>query len=104
MKRIQEKVKDLVEVRVYRSLQDFTSDPSQTLAAYHFTDATSEMMAKWLDSVARVQTQSGAARAMAGYRGVGKSHFFATFGAIVSHPELRSKITDPHVASSAQQL
>lgn len=104
MKRIQEKVKDLVEVRVYQSLQDFTSDPAQTLAAYHFTDATSEMMAKWLDSLSKVQVQNGAARAMAGYRGVGKSHFFATFGAIVSNPELRSRISDAHVAASAQQL
>lgn len=94
----------MVDVRVYRSLQDFTSDPAQTLEAYHFTDATSEMMAKWLDSLSKVQPQAGAARAMAGYRGVGKSHFFATFGAIVSHPELRSKITDAHVAASAQQL
>jgi hypothetical protein len=93
MKRIQEKIKDLVEVRIFSSLQDFTSDPAQTLAAYHFTDATSEMMAKWIDTVANLQIQSGAAKALAGYRGVGKSHFLATFGAIVSHPELRTKIT-----------
>jgi hypothetical protein len=104
MKRIQEKVKDLVEVHVYRSLQDFSSDPAQTLEAYHFTDATSEMMAKWIDSVAYLQVQSGVSKALAGYRGVGKSHFFATFAAIVSCPELRTKITDSHVASSAQQL
>lgn len=104
MKRIQEKVKDLVEVRVYRSLQDFSVDPAETLAAYHFTDATSEMMAKWLDSLSRVQIQNGAARALAGYRGVGKSHFFATFGAIVSNLDLRSKVTDSYVAAAAQQL
>jgi hypothetical protein len=51
-----------------------------------------------------VQIQSGFARALAGYRGVGKSHFLATLGAIVSQPELRSRVTDPHVASSAQRL
>ena len=104
MKRVQEKVKDLVEVRSYKVLQDFISDPSQTLSAYHFTDATSDMMALWLDKIADVNLQSGASKALAGYRGVGKSHFLATLGAVVSHPELRSRITDGHVAASAQRL
>jgi hypothetical protein len=104
MKRIQEKVKDVVEVRPYTNLQDFISDPVQTLAAYHFTDATSDMMAKWLDKVADVQIENGAAIALAGYRGVGKSHFLATFGAIVANPELRSRITEQHVSVSAQRL
>ncbi len=104
MKRIQEKVKDIVEVRPYTNLVDYFSDPTQTLAAYHFTDATADMMAKWLDKACDVQIQSGAAIALAGYRGVGKSHFLATFSAIVANPELRSRITDQHVAASAQRL
>lgn len=104
MKRIQEKVKDLVEVRSYKSLRDFITDPAQTLAAYHFTTATSDMMANWLDKIVAVDQQSGGAKALAGYRGVGKSHFLATLGAIVSNPELRSRITDSHVAASAQRL
>jgi energy-coupling factor transporter ATP-binding protein EcfA2 len=104
MKRIQEKVKDVVEVRPYINLQDFTADPLQTLSAYHFTDATSEMMAKWLDKAADVSIENGAAIALAGYRGVGKSHFLATFGAIIANPELRSRITDQHVGASAQRL
>lgn len=104
MKRIQEKVKDLIEVRPYKSLQDFISDPARTLAGYHFTDATSEMMAKWLDAVAGVQPESGAAKALAGYRGVGKSHFLATIGAIAAHPELRSSISNSLVAAGAQRL
>lgn len=104
MKRIQEKVKDVVEVRPYTNLQDFISDPVQTLGAYHFTDATADMMAKWLDKAADVQTENGAAIALAGYRGVGKSHFLATFGAIVANPELRSRITEQHVSTSAQRL
>jgi hypothetical protein len=104
MRRIQEKVKDLVEVRSYRSLQDFIADPAQTLAAYHFTDITAEMMSKWLDRVAEVQPQGGQAKALAGYRGVGKSHFLATLGAIVSHPELRSRISDSFVSAGAQRL
>ena len=104
MKRIQEKVKDIVDARPYKSLRDFASDPMQTVSIYHFTDFTSDLMTKWLDKVALVQPRSGAAYALAGYRGVGKSHFLAALGAIVSHPELRSKITDQRVAASAQAL
>lgn len=104
MKRINEKVKDIVEVRKFVSLQDFTQDPSATLAAYHFTDATAELMVKWLDRIVELQEKKGNAMALAGYRGVGKSHFLATLSAIVSQPELRTKITDSHVASAAQAL
>jgi len=104
MRRIQEKVKDLIEVRSYKSLLDFISDPAQTVSIYHFTDITSDLMAKCLDKIAEVQTESGGAAALAGYRGVGKSHFLATLGAIVSHPELRSRVTDTHVAASIQRL
>ncbi len=104
MKRIQEKVKDVVDARPYTSLRDFTSNPAQTVSIYHFTDFTSDLMAKWLDKVASVQATGGAAYALAGYRGVGKSHFLAALGAIVSHPELRSRITDSHVAASAERL
>lgn len=104
MKRIQEKVKDIVEVRSYESIADFLLNPSQTLSKYHFTDMTSDLMAKWLDNITNVHFQSGTANALAGYRGVGKSHFLATLGAIVSQPELRSRITDSHVSTSAQRL
>jgi hypothetical protein len=104
MKRIQEKVKDIVEVRDFRSLQDFIADPAQTLSGYHFTDVTSDLMAKWLDRAAGVQVQNGAACALAGYRGVGKSHFLAALGAILANPELRSRVTDSHVAAGAQLL
>lgn len=104
MKRIQEKVKDLVEVRAYKNLHDFYSDPSQTLANYHFTDITADMMSKWLDTVSEVSEQNGAAKALAGYRGVGKSHFLATLGAIIANPELRSRVTQSLVAAGAQRL
>ena len=104
MKRIQEKVKDLVEVLPYKNLQDFISDPAQTLAAYHFTDFTSALMAKWLDKIALLHGKKGAANALAGYRGVGKSHFTATLGAILAHPELRSRITNSLAAAGAQNL
>lgn len=104
MKRIQEKVKDLVEVRPYKNLHDYISDPAQTLNSYHFTDFTADMMSKWLDAVSDVGEQNGAAKALAGYRGVGKSHFLATLGAIVANPELRSRVTQSLVAAGAQRL
>src|SRR5438045_6522285 len=104
MKRINEKVKDLVEVRPYKSLIDYFADPAETLAAYHFTDATADMMSKWLDRIAEVEVENGQAMALAGYRGVGKSHFLATLGAILALPELRSRISDQHVSVSTQRL
>jgi hypothetical protein len=104
MRRIQEKIKDLVDVRPYHSLSNYLSSPNETLQAYHFTSATSELMAKWLDYISDVQPQNGNARALAGYRGVGKSHFLATLGAIAAQPDLRSRIGDQHVTSSAQRL
>jgi len=104
MKRFDEKVKDIVEVRSSSSLCDFLADPANALAGYHFTDITSDLMAKWLDRVAGVKTGKGAALALAGFRGVGKSHFLAALGAIVSQPELRTGISDQHVTASAQQL
>lgn len=104
MKRINEKVKDLVEVRDYKNLYDYHADPNDTLAGYHFTDATADMMSKWLDRIAEVEPENGRAMALAGYRGVGKSHFLATLGAITAYPELRTRIADQHVSVSTQRL
>jgi Family of unknown function (DUF6079) len=104
MRRIQEKIKDLVDFRPYQSLRNFIDKPSETLSAYHFTDITSELMAKWLDAISDITGQNGAAKALAGYRGVGKSHFIATLGAILSQPELRSRVADSHVSGSVQRL
>ncbi|CAN5410203.1 MAG: hypothetical protein ACR2M8_03780 [Pyrinomonadaceae bacterium] len=104
MKTVQQKVKDIVEVRPYESIRDFTAEPAKTLANYHFTDVTADLMAKWLDGISTVQAQNGAAYALAGYRGVGKSHFMAALGAIAANPELRSRVTESHVAYSAQRL
>jgi hypothetical protein len=104
MKRFDEKVKDIVEVRPFAGLNDYTLSADATISGYYFTDGTSALMAKWLDTAARVSEQNGAALALAGYRGVGKSHFMAVFGAILAKPELRSKITDSHVSSGMQTL
>lgn len=104
MKNLQDKVKDVVEVRDYQYVSDFNSDAVQTLSNYIFTDFTSELMSKWLDCLAGVSVGRGSAWALAGYRGVGKTHFLSVVSVLASQPELRSRITDPHVAASAQRL
>lgn len=104
MKRIEEKVKDIVEVRSHGSIVNFGADPVQTVAGYHFTDVTSDLMSKWLNQASRVTDGNGAASALAGFRGVGKSHFLATLGGLLGHPELRSRVTDPLVSSSSHAL
>jgi len=104
MKRVVEKVKDIVEICPFTHLHDFAADPGLTLAGYHFTDITADLMAKWIDRVVQVRTGHGAAFALAGFRGVGKSHFISVLGAIVSRPELRPRISDQYVLSSAERL
>ncbi len=104
MKRVEEKVKDIVEVRSFAKVSDFAADPARTLASYHFTDITAALIAKWLDSIVNVRADRGAAVALAGFRGVGKSHFLAALAAIASQPELRNQITDQYVAASAERL
>ena len=105
MTRIQEKIKDLVDVRQFEPVQNFATDAQATVTAYRFTDATAELMAKWLDEIAEIGMRgTGAARALAGNRGVGKSHFLAVLSALAAHPELRGEITDNYVAAGAQRL
>lgn len=104
MRRIEEKVKDIVEVCPFTHLHDFAADLSLTLSGYHFTDITADLMAKWIDRIAAVKPGQGVASALAGFRGVGKSHFLATLGAIVARPELRPRISDQHVESTADRL
>jgi hypothetical protein len=104
MNRLQRKVKDIVEVRSLSGVVDYSSDAEAILSSYFFTDSTSALMAKWLDAATRVSDQSGVALALAGYRGVGKSHFLAVLGSIASKPDLRSRIADSHVSAAAQAL
>ena len=104
LKRAQEKVKDLVEAQALAELQNFAENPSRALRSYLFTDATSDLFARWLDALAELSNNHGAARALAGLRGVGKSHMLAAFGALAAFPELRSSVKDTHVAASARRL
>ena len=104
MKRIEEKVKDIVEVRPFTQLHDFAADPALTLESYHFTDITADLMANWIGRVTQCKKSHGVAAALAGFRGVGKSHFLSTFAGILSQPELRSRINDEHVASVSKGL
>src|SRR4029078_5399312 len=104
MNKIQEKIKDLVDVRSNEQLEDLLADLGQTLSGYYFTDITSDLMSKWIDRVVVMPTGRGNGYALAGYRGVGKSHFLAAFGAILSQPHLRAKLKDSHVFASAERL
>lgn len=104
MKRIEEKVKDIVEVRPFTQLHDFAADPARTLESYHFTDITADLMANWIGRVTQCKKANGVAAALAGFRGVGKSHFLSTFAAILSQPELRARVNDEHVASATRGL
>lgn len=104
MKRTHEKIKDFVEPQAFDAVQDHADNPARSLAAYRFTDATSDLLARWLDSLADLPRGRGTARALAGLRGVGKSHTLAAFAALVTHTELRSAVADAHVATSARRL
>ena len=104
MKRLQEKIKDLVEAQALAELQNYADNPARALASYFFTDATSDLFARWLDALAELSHNQGTARALAGLRGVGKSHMLAAFGALAAFPELRPTVKDAHVATSARRL
>jgi hypothetical protein len=104
LKRVQEKIKDLVEAQALAELQNYADNPARALASYFFTDATSDLFARWLDALAELSHNQGTARALAGLRGVGKSHMLAAFGALAAFPDLRSSVKDTHVATSARRL
>jgi hypothetical protein len=104
LRRAQEKIKDLVEAQAFEEVQDYTTDPARALGSYLFTDATSDLFSRWLDTLADLPRDRGVARALAGLRGVGKSHMLAAFGALAALPDLRSDISDAHVATSARRL
>ncbi|HWS88234.1 MAG TPA: DUF6079 family protein [Pyrinomonadaceae bacterium] len=104
MKRIQDKIKDLVEPQSFEQVGNYAEDPAQALAAYRFTDVTSDLLSRWLDALAELPAGKGAARALAGARGVGKSHTLAVFGALAGSERLRQTVEDSHVSASAQRL
>jgi hypothetical protein len=104
LKRAQEKIKDLVEPRAFTEVHNYSDDPARALDSYLFTDATSDLFARWLDALVGLSPNRGTARALAGFRGVGKSHMLAAFGALASLPELRRTVGDAHVAASASRL
>lgn len=104
MKRIQDKIKDLVEPQSFDQIGNFADDPARALAAYRFTDVTSDLLSRWLDALAQLSRGGGAALALAGARGVGKSHTLAVFGALAGSERLRAMVEDAHVATSAGRL
>lgn len=104
MKRIQDKIKDLVEPQSFEQVGDYAEDPAQALAAYRFTDVTSDLLSRWLHVLANLPEGCGAAYALAGPRGVGKSHTLSVFGALTGSERLRQTVDDANVASSSEKL
>lgn len=104
MKRIQDKIKDLVEPQSFEQVGDYAEDPAQALAAYRFTDVTSDLLSRWLHVLANLPEGRGAAYALAGPRGVGKSHTLSVFGALTGSERLRQGVEDANVGSSAEKL
>lgn len=104
MKRIQDKIKDLVEPQSFEQAGDYAEDPAQALAAYRFTDVTSDLLSRWLHVLANLPEGRGAAYALAGPRGVGKSHTLSVFGALTGSERLRQGVEDANVASGATKL
>jgi hypothetical protein len=104
VKRIQDKIKDLVEPQAFEQGGNFCEEPARALDAYRFTDLTSDLLARWLDVLADLSRAGGAALALAGARGVGKSHTLAVFGALAGSERLRQTVADAHVATSARRL
>lgn len=104
MKRIQDKIKDLVEPQSFEQVGDYAEDPAQALAAYRFTDVTSDLLSRWLHVLANLPEGRGAAYALAGPRGVGKSHTLSVFGALTGSERLRQGVEDANVASSTEKL
>lgn len=104
MKRIQDKIKDLVEPQTFEQAGNYAEDPAQALAAYRFTDVTSDLLSRWLHVLANLPEGRGAAYALAGPRGVGKSHTLSVFGALVGSERLRQTVDDSNVASSSAKF
>ncbi|HVG31829.1 MAG TPA: hypothetical protein VM911_02055 [Pyrinomonadaceae bacterium] len=104
MKRAPDKIKDFVQPQAFDEVRNYTNDPSRSLAAYHFTDATSDLLGRWLDALADLPRNRGSARALAGLRGVGKSHTLAVFAALSAFPDLRQSVGEAHIAASAGRL
>src|SRR2546421_8749168 len=104
MKRIQDKIKDLVEPQSFEQVGNFAEDPAQALAAYRFTDVTSDLLSRWLGVLADLPPGTGAALALAGARGVGKSHTLAVLGALAGSERLRLSVEDGHVGTNARRL
>ncbi|MEJ7617581.1 MAG: hypothetical protein WKF30_11605 [Pyrinomonadaceae bacterium] len=104
MKRPVGKIKDFVELQAFDDVRDFFAEPARALAAYRFTEATADLLARWLDALADLPHGQGAALALAGSRGFGKSHMLAVFSALLSIPHLRAGVADAHVAASARRL
>ena len=116
MKRTPGKIKDFVEAQSFDAIGNYAADPVRALAAYRFTEATAELLVRWIDALAEAPrgivtsfsgTSGGSrtrARALAGPRGAGKSHTLAVLSTVLACPDLRPTLADAQIAAAARGL
>lgn len=96
------KVRDLVEVRSIGGLLHREKDVSAVVESYKFTPITSDLMAQWLKRLGELGSNEKTCFAVAGKRGVGKSHFLSMFAALCGEPATRALVTDNLVRQACE--
>jgi hypothetical protein len=96
------KVRDLVEVRSIGGSQYEQNDLSAVVESYKFTPITSDLMSQWLKRLGELGSNEKTCFALAGKRGVGKSHFLSTFAALCEDPATRALVTDNLVRQTCE--
>lgn len=96
------KVKDLVEVRSIGGSQYEQNDLAAVVESYKFTPITSDLMSQWLKRLGELGSNENSCFALAGKRGVGKSHFLSAFGALCEAPATRALVTDNLVRQTCE--
>lgn len=96
------KVKDLIEARPFSSSSSANGSPRTVVESYKFTSLTSDLMSTWLGRIAGFAPGGKAAFAIAGKRGVGKSHFLSLFAVLCSDASSRAFLDDEHIRRNCE--
>jgi hypothetical protein len=97
-----EKVKDLIEAMPFKNISSDQKDPEVIVESYKFTPLTSDLMSIWLKRIAGFEPGGPGCFAVAGKRGVGKSHFLSAFAAICADSRSRMSIGDEHIRANCE--
>ncbi|MBX3292743.1 MAG: hypothetical protein KF881_07625 [Acidobacteria bacterium] len=102
MSKCSPKVKDLIEARPFSSSSSTIGSPRTVVESYRFTPLTSDLMSSWLGRIAGFAPGEKAAFAIAGKRGVGKSHFLSLFAVLCSDASSRALLDDEHIRRNCE--